>query len=80
MSSLKLNRPVAVCSSCRMASREIFLVNHAHSCGEGQRGIWRIALSASNWADCRLCQTIGVFAGKKCDVCDGNGWIFIKLP
>jgi hypothetical protein len=27
---------------------------------------------------CRLCDVTGTLGGKKCDICDGNGWIFIE--
>jgi DnaJ-class molecular chaperone len=73
-----LPRPVAVCSSCHVATCATILINYPHLCGDGLQGIWRIALSASNWEACRLCNVTGTFAGKKCDICDGSGWIFIK--
>jgi hypothetical protein len=88
MSSTKLPRPVAVCSACHVATCAAYLIDQPHRCGEGQRGIWRSALATSNWDECRLCELTGIFAGKsgifagkKCDVCDGNGWVFVgALP
>jgi hypothetical protein len=78
--SVKLPRPVAICSACHVATCATILINQSHPCGEGQWGIWRIALATSNWDECRLCELTGIFAGKKCDVCDGNGWVFVGAP
>jgi hypothetical protein len=75
---LERSPPIAVCSSCLMATHYASFIHRLHLCGEGQRGTWITALALSNWKECQLCERTGTLAGKKCDVCDGNGWIFVK--
>jgi hypothetical protein len=75
---LERSRPIAVCSYCLMATHHASFIHGVHLCGEGQRGKWITAPALSNWNKCRLCEKTGTLAGRKCDVCDGSGWIFVK--
>jgi hypothetical protein len=79
MSISERPHPVAVCTSCFMATHSVSFINRVHICAKGQQGIWRLHPADTEWDRCRLCQTTGMLSGRKCDSCDGTGWIFVGL-
>tara|TARA_R110002072_G_scaffold204033_3_gene362103 strand:- start:6387 stop:6551 length:165 start_codon:yes stop_codon:yes gene_type:complete len=50
-----------------------------YTCGimiDGKRckGAWQGALNAEDWEECQTCHA----TNSNCDVCNGEGWIYIK--
>jgi len=77
----KLPRPVARCTDCGHASRDLRVINGP--CGqrvEGKRcgGVNGSALNTFDWEECPSCHATGREAGARCGQCEGDGWLYVR--
>ena len=74
--------PVARCTRCGATSRNIEAVNGACRRQIDRRkrckGVMRSALNKADWKTCPTCMGTGASAGRRCDQCDGDGWIYVR--
>lgn len=78
----KQPKPCAVCTDCGRPSYSLSAINNP--CGRSIgfkkycKGVKGSALNDNDWAECPTCHGEGSQVGKKCEQCDGAGWIFVR--